>query len=124
MTDIPVTTVSSRREASPAGAATRMSGDSKPSVGLSEPSLVCPFTGKKIEIIFSSGTATYMAKGPFWNSKLYKDKQELLHDISHRMGVAPRFPRKVNIEIHDSVAPEPHPGADLRVVDVMPPDKE
>ncbi len=74
----------------------------------------CPFTGKEIELICSDNIY-WMAKGPFWNSKLYKSKQELLHDISHRNGVAPDFPREIKIQVRTLEEPEPNPNADLIV---------
>jgi hypothetical protein len=93
----------------------------KPAIplGSKEPVLICPFTGKLIDIVFSPGAGAYMARGPFWTSSLYKDKQELLHDISHRMGVAPQFSRKVTVKVREVEEPEPNPNADLVVKDVM-----
>ena len=88
-----------------------------PKKGVTEPITICPFTGKLIDIKFSPRTGTYMAVGPFWNSKLYKDKQELMWELSHRMGVAPQFPKKVVVKVKHLEEPDPNPNADLVVQD-------
>ena len=85
-----------------------------------EPIMECPFMGEPFEIVFSSGTGTYMAVGKFWNSRLYKDKQTLLHDFSHRGGLAPTFPReRPVISARERERPEVNPNEDMKVVDVM-----
>jgi hypothetical protein len=85
-----------------------------------EPILTCPFTGEPFEIVYSENIGTYMATGKFWNSKLYKSKQELLHDFSHRDGVAPTFSREPPvITARDIERPEVNPNEDMKVVDVM-----
>jgi hypothetical protein len=82
---------------------------------VTEPRMRCPFTGKQIELVCSDNIY-WMAKGPFWNTKLYKSKQELLHDLSHRNGVAPDFPREEpKIEVRTVEEPQQNPNADLVV---------
>ena len=92
----------------------------KPKEPPKEPIMTCPTTGAALEIKFSPRTNTYMVVGPFWNSKLYKSKLELEHDISHRNGVAPGFSRTApKITVRELEEPEPNPNADLVVADVM-----
>jgi len=62
-----------------------------------EPLLTCPFKDVPVSIqelpIGVCETPMYRARGPFWVTEWYSDKQALLHDISHRGGVPPGFPR-------------------------------
>jgi hypothetical protein len=107
-----------RNDKAPSGSQTRfnriVSGP-----GAKEPILTCPFTGKPVAIIQASGNGAYMARGDFWNTRLYHRKEELLYDLSQRLGVAPQFPRKHTISVTERVEPEPNPNADLVVADVM-----
>jgi len=66
-----------------------------------EPLMTCPFTGAAIEVeelpIGLCENPMYKAKCGFWTTGWYSDKQALLHDISHRDGVAPEFPRIIRV---------------------------
>lgn len=85
-----------------------------------EPILTCPFTGKEIELVYSESNGCHMARGPFWNTRLYKTRAELYYDISHRMGVAPAFSKEMpKITVKSREEPDPNPNADLVVTDVI-----
>lgn len=62
-----------------------------------EPLLNCPFKGTEVVIeelpIGLCERPMYRARGSFWVTNWYDNRQVLLHDISHRDGVPPEFPR-------------------------------
>lgn len=108
-----------KNERKAAAGLTKFSRIQSAPAGAREPLLTCPFTGEKIDIVQISGNGAYMARGPFWNTKLYHYKEELLHMLSHRAGVAPQFKGRPSISVTERTEPEPNPNADLVVADVM-----
>ena len=61
------------------------------------PVLTCPFTGEELVIdeipCGINGVVMYRARGPFYDTKLYGEKQALYYDLSTRGGVRPSFSR-------------------------------
>lgn len=53
---------------------------------------VCPFTGEKLTLIRNAQTGMWQAQGPFYFTRFFNYKRELLHWLMHRDGVAPDFP--------------------------------
>lgn len=78
-----------------------------------EPLLLCPFMREPLEIVQVAGGAGWMARGKFYTTSIFLDKQELLWWISHRDSVAPTFPKRLDIKVREL---EP-PGIDPADVD-------
>lgn len=56
------------------------------------PKLNCPFTGKPLEIV-QMGNGHWIARGDFWQTKMFDLKEWLEWQLSFRDGVAPNFPK-------------------------------
>lgn len=81
-----------------------------------EPVLTCPFTGQELQIVSVSDGLYWQGRGPFYSTRLYDFKEELLFDISTRGGVAPAFPRRTKIETRVVEPPPADPVSDLRAL--------
>ena len=70
-----------------------------------------PFTGEPLGIVEHTGIMCYSARGPFWSTRLYQDKDRLLEALSRRDGGDPSYhvPRITTTEL---VRPPPDPVAD------------
>lgn len=84
--------------------------------GATEPLLICPFTGKEIEIVFNERVGMFYAKfgpGKMFTTALYGDRAALLYDLSYRDGVKPEFPRTHVISVSaPGDTPPPNPFTD------------
>ena len=84
-----------------------------------EPLLTCPFLGSDLKIeelpTGLNGTTMYRARGEFWTTRLYGEKQMLLHDLSYRNGRAPDFPRVLRLvqSVREVERPQSDPTAGL-----------
>jgi hypothetical protein len=65
------------------------------------PILVCPFTGKEVEVEFNEHISMYRIVGAFYATKWYGDRRALLYDYSTREGVKPKFEKEVRIRVMD-----------------------
>lgn len=74
----------------------------------STPTLLCPFTKEPVtivELVGSEGQTFYMARGPFWFTRSFQDRNDLLWHLGFRDGVAPSFPRKVSVKVKEREEP-------------------
>ena len=81
---------------------------------ITEPNMLCPFTGERLEIVFNEKINAYAIRGSFYSTKWYPNKSELVWDFSMRGGVAPAFARTPRIQVTERSAPPPHPFQDLK----------
>lgn len=77
-----------------------------------EPNLLCPFTGKPLCVKTVRNGLYWMAEGPFYSTRLYDRKEELLFDLSTRGGVEPAFPRVTSISMREIEPPPDNPVQD------------
>lgn len=66
---------------------------------------VCPFTGEKLTLIRNAQTGMWQAQGPFYFTRFFNYKRELLHWLMHRDGIAPDFPGFPQITAEERTAP-------------------
>lgn len=66
---------------------------------------VCPFTGNKLILVKHEATGMWRAEGPFYVTRMFNYKRELLHWLMHRNGVAPDFPGFPQITADEKTAP-------------------
>lgn len=72
--------------------------------------VLCPFTGMPIEIRMVSADGLFMAIGPFWSSKLFNSKPELMAAMASRPGKTVAAPV---VSVTESVEAEEDPVKDL-----------
>ena len=86
----------------------------KKSQPATEPNLRCPFTGERLEILHNAVVNAYYIRGPFYTTRMYCDRDELVWDFTMRGGVAPAFARTTRIQVTDRGAPPSHPFQDWK----------
>jgi len=83
-----------------------------------EPNLVCPFTGKPIEVIQVGGGNGWLARcgneDGGWASNVHLNRDDLIYFLSTRMGVKPAFPKHPRIEVRESAPSKEDAFADVR----------
>jgi len=62
---------------------------------------LCPFTNEKLTLIRHDQTGKWRAQGPFYFTKFFDYKRELVHWLMHRDGVAPDFPGFPKISVNE-----------------------
>lgn len=74
---------------------------------------LCPFTGEKLLLIQHPGTGSWRAQGPFYFTRFYDFKEDLLHALGLRLGKEdPRFPPAPKITVRELTPPPANPLAD------------
>lgn len=63
----------------------------KKEVGATEPLLTCPFTGIPVELVYSDTLMMHQIRGPFYQTKWYAKRADLLWEFSTRNGVLPSY---------------------------------
>jgi len=74
---------------------------SKAKAADAKPFLRCPYTGEPLEVVHVAngavgrlGVSSWLARGKFYSTSLFKSKRELLWWLSHRDGKPPAFSRE------------------------------
>jgi hypothetical protein len=79
---------------------------------LTSPTLRCPFTGEPVSLVEvrrgpHEGEIGWIARGPFWFTKVFDTREEALWFLAHRDGVPPAFPPGPSIKVQDREVPPP-----------------
>lgn len=79
----------------------------------------CPFTGDMVEIKMVSSDGLFMGVGPFWSTRFFTTRNELLAALRGRPEKTVAPPR---LEVSSGAEPEEDPVADLRKLASTPVD--
>ena len=80
--------------------------------------LVCPYTGKPLQVIHRNGPNLWQVAGEFFSpSKRYQYKEDLLYDVSIRGGRKPKFerPERTRVEVKEDFSDQSDPTEGLTV---------
>ena len=73
---------------------------------------LCPFTGEKLTLIRHDQTGMWRAQGPFYVTRMFHYKRELVYWLMHVKGVAPDFDSGISVRTIEE-PPRVSPVADL-----------
>lgn len=72
---------------------------------------LCPFTGEKLTLVRHDQTGMWRAQGPFYVTRMFHFKRELIYWLLHREGEAPGFDPSIKVSVSEE-PPRSSPVAD------------
>ena len=87
-----------------------------PAVALIDPDTyepLCPFTGQKLELLKHGETGMWRAVGPFYFTRFFHFRRELVWHLLQVAGKKPDFSPRPEISMKERLPPESSPVADL-----------
>lgn len=73
----------------------------------------CPFTGKELKLIKHGETGMWRAEGPFYFTRFFHYRRELVWHLMQVNGSDPGFSARVEISVREVEPPSSSPVADL-----------
>lgn len=63
---------------------------------------LCPFTGEKLTLIRHDETGMWRAQGPFYFTRFFPYKRELVHALLTRNGIEPSFDKRPKVSTNEA----------------------